>query len=318
MLSVNEREHLWVEKFRPQTIEECILQQRTKSEVLATVADGGKIPNLLFYGPPGCGKTTLAKAMCTQANVDWILFNGSNERGIDAVRDRIVSFASTASLSGNDHKVIIIDESDRLTALAQDALKSEIERFSKTCTFIFTANHPNRLIEALHSRLVAIDFAPKKEEVDQMQAEMFMRVCEILEHESVTYNEAVLVEVIQRFFPDNRRILGELQQYARASNDINEGMLMHIAGSDSKALIEAIVSKKFKDITQWAADNANNDTSMIYEEIYLDLKSFVKPSSIPDAIMILEEYQRFDSSVPSKELHLAAMSVELMTTLEFK
>lgn len=317
MLSINEKEHLWVEKFRPRKIEECILQQRTKDEVSAIVKDS-KIPNLLFYGPPGCGKTTLAKAMCVEANVDWILINGSNERGIDAVRDKIISFASTASLSGNDHKVVIVDEADRLTVLAQDSLKAEQERFSKTCSFIFTANHPNRLIEALHSRLVSVDFTPRKDEIDRMQAEMFMRVCEILEHENVTYNESVLVEVIQRFFPDNRRILGELQQYARASNDINEGMLMHIAGSDTKTLIDAIVAKKFKDIVQWSADNCNNDTSVLYEEIYKELKNFVKPTSIADAIMILEDYQRHDSNVPSKELHLSSMAVELMTSIEFK
>lgn len=316
-LSINEKEHIWVEKYRPRTIEECILQQRTKDEVSAIVKDS-KIPNLLFYGPPGCGKTTLAKAMCYESNVDWIMINGSNERGIDAVRDKIISFASTASLSGNDHKVVIVDEADRLTVLAQDSLKAEQERFSKTCSFIFTANHPNRLIEALHSRLVAVDFSPKPVEVERMQAEMFIRICEILENESVTYNESVLIEVIQRFFPDNRRIIGELQQYARASKDINEGMLMHIAGSDTSTLIKAIVAKKFKDIVQWAADNANNDTSMIYEEIYKELKAFVQPSSIPDAIMVLEEYQRHDSIVPSKELHLAAMATELMTSIEFK
>ena len=316
-ISYNEKEHLWVERYRPTKIEDCILQERTKQEVKAIVVDK-TIPNLLFYGPPGCGKTTLAKAMCSEAKVDWMMINGSNERGIDVVRDKIVSFASTASLSGLDHKVVIVDEGDRFSILAQDSLKSEIERFSKSCSFIFTANHPNRIIEALQSRLIGVNFEPKEQEIERMQAEMFVRICQILDKESVKYNEVVLIEVIQRFFPDNRRILGELQQYSRSSKDINEGILLHLEGANTEALIKAISEKKFKQITQWCANNATKDTSLLYEEIYLNLKSFVNPDSIPDAIMILEEYQRFDATVPSKELHLAAMSTELMTSLTFK
>lgn len=313
----NPNEHLWVEAYRPTKVQDCILQDRTKDEVSQIVSDG-KIPNLLFYGPPGCGKTTLAKAIAQQANVDWLLINGSNERGIDVIRNKIVGFASTASLSGNDHKLVIIDESDRMGALAQDALRGESERFTKMCTFILTANHPNLLTSALLSRFVGIDFTPKKEEIERMQVETFVRVGEILTNEGVAFNEAVLIEVIQRFFPDLRRILGELQQYARASNEINEGMLMFIDSADVNALIAAILSKKFKEITQWAANNANMDTATIYEEVYRNLKEFISPSSIPDAIMILEEYQRWDATVPSKELHLTAMATELMTNLEFK
>lgn len=318
-MSITKRpnEHLWVEAYRPTKIEDCILQDRTKSEVEQIVSNK-QVPNLLFYGPPGCGKTTLAKVLADQTNSDWLLINGSNERGIDVIRNKIVGFASTASLTGNDHKVVIIDESDRMGALAQDALRGESERFTKTCTFILTANHPNLLTNAIQSRFVGIDFTPKRDEIERMQVETFIRVGEILANEGVKFNEAVLIEVIQRFFPDLRRILGELQQYARASNEINEGILMFIDSADVKTLIGAILSKKFKEIIQWSANNANMDTASIYEDVYKNLKEFVLPKSIPDAIMILEEYQRWDATVPSKELHLTAMATELMTSLEFK
>jgi len=310
-------EHLWVEAYRPTVIEDCILQERTKKEVTQIVSDG-TIPNLLFFGPPGCGKTTLAKAMADQAKTDWLLINGSNERGVDVIRNKIVSFASTSSLSGNDHKVVIIDESDRLSMLAQEAFKAEVEKFSKTCTFILTANQPNLLVDALHSRFTGVDFTPKKDEIERMQVETFMRVCEILDAEHVTHDDAVLIEVIQRFFPDVRRILGVLQQYARAGNDINAGLLMYVESADVDALVTAIQSKKFKEIAQWSANNAANETSGVYEKIYRKLKEFIEPSSIPDAIMILEEYQRWDATVPSKELHLTALATELMTSLTFK
>jgi len=308
---------LFVEKYRPNKVADCILQERTKKEVLNIVKDG-HIPNLLFYGPAGCGKTTLARALCRETGVDWILINASNERGLDTIREKVATFASTASLDGNTSKCVILDEADRLTPVAMDALKAEIERYSKSCSFIMTANHPNRLIEPLRSRLVGIDFQPKKDEFEVMQAEFFMRACQILDNEGITYDEMVLIQVIQRFFPDNRRVLGELQQYARGSKDINEGILMQIEGASTSAMIKAVVDKKFKDVVQWAADNANNDTTTLYEEVYKQLKEFVVPTSIADAIMILEDYQRYDSIVPSKELHLSAMATELMTTLEFK
>ena len=316
-MKYNPKEHLWVEKYRPSSIEECILKEQTKKEFLNIVKEQ-HIPNLLLHGPAGTGKTTTARALCNAIGADYIIINASNERGLDVIRERITSFASTTSLGGESTKCVILDEGDRLLPATQDAFKAEIERFSQTCSFIMTANHPNRLIEPLHSRLAKIDFSASVKEKDRMQAEFFYRVCKILENENVTYDERVLALVVQKFFPDNRKILSHLQQYARGDNQINEGILMQVENASVDTLIKAIRDKKFKNILKWCADNSNNDTSIVYENIYKELFDIVDKSSIPDAIMILEEYQRHDSSVPSKELHLASMGVELMTQVVFK
>ena len=284
-------EPLWVERYRPSTVEDCILQPSVKREAAAMVKQG-VIPNLLFHGPAGCGKTTLAKALCKENGVDWMLINGSNERGIDVIRHKIVEFASTTSLSGKAQKCVIIDESDRLTPEAQDALKTEIENFSTDCSFILTANHPNRIIAPLLSRCTGIDFAPKKGEVEQMQALVFDRVCKVLDNEKITYDEAVLVNIVQRFFPDTRRILGELQKYSMGSGEINEGLLMNIQEANVDRLIEALKSKKFKTVLQWAADNASMDSSVMYGQLYNELRTMIDPKSFFEAILIIEDYQR--------------------------
>lgn len=314
---VNPNETLWVEKFRPTCVNDCILQERLKKEANSIVASG-EIPNMLFYGTAGTGKTTLARAICEEIGVDWIIINASNERGLDVIREKISTFASTASLTSNKGKCVILDEGDRLLPATQDAFKAEIETFSSTCSFIMTANHPNRLIDPLRSRLVGIDFSVNKSESERMMAEFYGRLCDILDYEGVKYDDAVLIQVIQRFFPDNRRILGELQLYSRGAGEINEGILMQIEEASIDTLIQSITSRKFKGMAQWAADNANNDTTDLYVKIYKELKNFVKSDSIPDAICIINDYQRYDSVVPSKELHLSAMATELAMNLEFK
>jgi replication factor C small subunit len=306
---------LWVEKYRPRTIDACILKQSTKVEAKSMVKEG-KIQNCLFYGPPGTGKTTLARALCNELDIDYMIINASNERGLDVIREKITSFASTVSMSGNG-KCFILDEADHLLPNTQAALRGAAEEFSKSCSFIMTANYPNRIIPALHSRFVGVDFGVDKAEMDQMQAQFFMRVIEILENEDIEYDEAVLAAVIQKHFPDNRKILGLLQQYGRHGK-IDEGILMMMEEVSIDNLLTSIKSKKFKQIVQWAEDNKDNDTSTVYDKIYKALKQWIEPSSVPDAIMILEEYQRHDSIVPSKELHLAAMCTELMTTVDFK
>lgn len=316
MVEANSNEKLWVEAYRPNRIEDCILRSRTKKEFLSIV-EGGHIPNMLLYGPPGSGKTTSAKALCKELGLDWMIVNASNERGLDVIRERIMSFASTVSLTGAG-KCFILDEADHLLPGTQAALRSASEDLSANCSFIMTANYPNRIIEPLQSRFVGIDFDATPDELGRMQAEFFVRVMEILDNEGVEYDEAVLVEVVQKYFPDNRKILNKLQQYARGGNKIDTGILMTMEEVSLDVLITAMKGKKFKGIAQWAADNANNDTSMLYERLYRELKNFVVPSSIPDAIVVLEEAQKYDSIVPSKELHIAAMAVELMMGLEFK
>lgn len=313
----NMKEKLWVERYRPKTIEECILKENVKKQFL-NIVEQGHIPNLLLHGPAGTGKTTLAKALCNQVGADYMMINASNERGLDVIREKITAFASTTSLGGESTKCVILDEGDRLLPATQDAFKAEIERFSQTCSFIMTANHPNRLIEPLHSRLVKVDFSQSEKEKERMQAEFFFRIEEILKNEGVKFDERVLISVVQKFFPDNRMILSNLQQYARGDNEINEGILMQIEDASVDTLIQSIKEKKFKSILKWCADNSNNDTSLVYEDIYKELFNFVDKPSIPDAIMILEDYQRHDANVPSKELHLAALGVELMTQVSFK
>lgn len=315
-IDFNETESLWVEKYRPTRIEECILRKQTKKE-FTQIVEGGHIPNLLLYGPPGTGKTTAAKAMCKELDLDWMIINASNERGLDVIREKIMSFASTVSLGGNG-KCFILDEADHLMPATQAALRNASEELAKNCSFIMTANYPNKIIDALHSRFVGIDFGADKKELENMQAEFFFRVTEILDNEQVTYDESVLVQVVQKYFPDNRKILNKLQQYARGGNSIDTGILMSMEEVSIEGLVKSISQKKFKDIKQWAADNSDNDTSVMYEKIYRELKNFVEPSSIPDAIMILEDHQRWDSTVPSKELHLVSCAVELMTQLSFK
>jgi replication factor C small subunit len=314
---VNEKEKLWVERHRPQTVDDCILKEQVKKE-FKSIVEQGHIPNLLLHGPAGTGKTSIARALCNELGADYIIINASNERGLDVIREKVTAFASTASLTGSGTKCVILDEGDRLLPATQDAFKAEIERFSQTCSFIMTANHPNRLIDALHSRLVKVDFAPSEKEMERMQAQFYGRLCKILEYEGVKYDDGALIGVIQKLYPDNRRILGHLQQYARGDNYINEGILMQIEEASIDGLIKAMRQKKFKDILKWCANNANNDTSTVYEKIYEGLFDVMEKESIPDAILILEDYQRHDSSVPSKELHLAALGVELMTQTVFK
>lgn len=312
-IEFDKQQSLWVEKYRPKKIADCILKTSTRTEFEAILKDG-KIPNMLLFGSAGTGKTTAARALCNELGVDYMIVNASNERGLDVIREKINSFASTVSFSDNG-KCFILDEADYLLPATQAALRNASEEFSRSCSFIMTANYPNRIIEPLHSRFVGVNFNADPKELEQMQANFFVRITQILDNEGVEYDELALITVIQKYFPDNRRILNVLQQYGRHGR-IDEGILMGLDEVKIDSLVNAIRNRKFKDIAQWAAQNKDNDTSALYEQIYLALRSFVSKESIPDAILILNDYQRYDSVVASKELHLTAMCTELMTTVE--
>lgn len=314
-MQFNKNEPLWVERYRPQTIEDCVLSSGLK-EQFRNIIKTGQIPNMLLSGSSGIGKTTVAKALCQELKVDWIVINCSDDTGIDVLRTRIKDFASTVSFSDSG-KCVILDEFDYSSSNLQAGLRNAMEAYSKTCTFILTCNYPNRIIPALISRVVHVEFEKKKEDQAKLQGEFFKRVCDILGNENITFDKMAVATLIKKFFPDNRRILGQLQQYSRAG-EIDAGILVELQDINIEALIKAMKEKQFKEVRQWCAENSGNDLSNMYSKMYKELKNWVSNKSIPEAILILEDYQRFDSTVPDKELHIAALCVQLMMALEFK
>lgn len=314
-MKCNQSEPLWVERYRPKSIAECILPKSIKKQfedILAT----NRMPNLILSGGAGTGKTTVAKALCDELGLDWIVINASEENGIDVLRTKIKDFASTVSFSDNG-KCVIMDESDHLTNSAQAAFRGMIEAFSKTCSFVFTCNYPNRMIDPLFSRSVHISFEIPKDEALTLQAQFFKRVIAILQNENVGFDQKAVATLIQKFFPDNRRVIGQLQHFARAGS-IGPEILMELQEVSIESLINSMKAKQFKDVRQWCADNSDNDLSNLYSKLYKGLKDYIDSDSIPEAILILEDYQRYDSVVPDKELHLAAMCVNLMSQVVFK
>ncbi|AND75052.1 hypothetical protein pf16_129 [Pseudomonas phage pf16] len=314
-IECNMNEPLWVERYRPQKINDCILPENIKKQFNEIVATG-RIPNLLLKGSAGTGKTTVAKALCHELGVDWIIINASEDNGIDTIRNKIRDFASTVSFS-DAGKCVILDEADALTAAAQSALRGGIEGYSQTCSFIFTCNFPNRIIDPLHSRTVPVAFEISKADQPKVQAQFFQRICAILKNENVKFDQKAVATLLQKFFPDNRRILGQLQQYGRGG-EIDVGILNDLQEVSIDGLVNSMKGKKFAEVRQWCAENANNDLTALYTKLYRTLKDHVDPQSIPSAILILEDYQRYDGVVADKELHIAAMCVALMMEVQFK
>ena len=314
-MECNEQEKLWVERYRPNTIEECILPKRIRATFQDIVKDGS-IPNLLLVGGAGTGKTTIARAMCKELAVDWIIINCSEETGIDVLRNKIKDFASTVSFSDNG-KCIILDEFDYSSPNLQAGLRNAMEVYSKTCTFILTCNFPNKIIDPIHSRVTTINFEIPKAEVPALQAAMFKRILQILKNEEIPFDQNAVGQLIKKYFPDNRRILGYLQQYARAG-EIDAGILIDLESIGVDTLIAAMKAKSFKEVRQWCVENSSNDLSTLYTKLYKSLTPMLVGESIPEAIMILNDAQRYDSVVPDRELHCAALAVQLMLTLQFK
>lgn len=309
-------EFLWVEKYRPKTIKETILPAGLK-KTFQEFVDNGEIPNLLLSGTQGTGKTTVARALCEEVGADYIVINGSMNGGIDTLRNDIKNFASTVSLNGG-RKVVILDEADYLNPQStQPALRGFIEEFSKNCSFILTCNFKNRIIAPLHSRCSVIDFKIDNGEKQKLAAGFFKRVLNILETEEVKANEKVVAELINRHFPDNRRVLNELQRYG-ASGVIDEGILSVSTDASLKELMGYMKSKNFKELRKWVALNIDNDPVQLFRSVYDGASTYVAPRSIPQLVVTLADYQYKSAFVADQEINLVACLTELMVECEFE
>jgi len=309
-------EFLWVEKYRPQKVQDAILPKHLEKTFLQFV-ETGEIPNLLLCGGAGVGKTTVAKALCEQMGYDWIILNGSSEGDIDTLRNKITNFASTVSFSGNG-KVVIYDEADYLTAVTQPALRNFIEEFSKNCRFIFTCNYKNKIIPALHSRCSVIEFTIPKEESPALAGNFFKRVTQILDEETVEFEKGTVASVVQKFFPDFRRTLNELQKIsiggridteaANASGDI-----------ELKEVIDYCKQKDFHKMRKWVADSIHvSDAQDVYRTVYETMSEYLQPQSIPLVVLKIADYQYKNVHVADQEINMVAFFTEVMVDCEFK
>ena len=307
---------LWVEEYRPKTINDCILPQSLKT-LFQSFIEKGEISNLLFSGTPGVGKTTVAKALCEQMNCDWIMINGSEEGGIDILRNKIKNFASTVSLSGGK-KVVILDEADYLNPQStQPALRGFVEEFHKNCRFILTCNFKNRIIEPLHSRFSNIEFKVNPKDKPKLASKLFERAVYILKEQNISYEDKVLVELITKHFPDFRKLINELQRYS-VSGSIDAGILVNVSDENLKTLVSHLKNKEFSDMRKWVVNNLDNDPVKIFRKIYDTLYTNLEPSTIPHAVLIIADYQDKSAFGADQEINLVACLTELMSQVKFK
>ena len=307
---------LWVEEYRPKTIDDCILPQSLKT-LFQSFIDKGELSNLLFSGTPGIGKTTVAKALCEQLNCDWIMINGSEEGGIDVLRNKIKNFASTVSLSGGK-KVVILDEADYLNPQStQPALRGFIEEFHANCRFILTCNFKNRIIEPLHSRFSNIEFRINPKDKPKLASQLFARATYILKEQNVDFEEKVLAELIKKHFPDFRKLINELQRYS-VSGTIDAGILVNVSDENLKTLVTHLKNKEFSDMRKWVVNNLDNDPVKIFRKIYDNMYDSLQPETIPHAVLIIADYQYKSAFVADQEINLVACLTELMSQVKFK
>ena len=311
-------EFLWVEKYRPKTIEECILPESTK-RTFKDFLDKGEIPNMLLAGPAGCGKTTVAKALCNELGVDYYVINGSDEgRFLDTVRNTAKNFASTVSLSSTArHKVIIIDEADNTTNDVQLLLRAFVEEFHGNCRFIFTCNFKNKILEPLHSRCAVIEFSIGGKQKPVIAAQFFKRIQTILDSEGIEYDNKVLVELINKHFPDWRRVLNECQRYS-TSGKIDSAILATFSDVSVNDLIKNLKKKNFTEVRKWVVNNLDNDSGVLLRRIYDALLTSLENNSIPAAVLIIAKYQYQIAFVADQEINFLAALTELMCECEFK
>lgn len=305
---------LWVEKYRPKTVEDTILEPNLKS-TFKKIIETGEVPNMLFSGTAGLGKTTVARAICNELDLDYIVINGSEEGNIDTLRTKIKQFASSVSLSGG-YKVVILDEADYLNPQStQPALRGFIEEFSNNCRFILTCNFKNRIIEPLHSRCSVYSFNTSRKDMAALAGQMMKRIEVILASEKIQYKPQVVAEIIKKFAPDWRRILNELQRYS-ISGTIDEGILLSLSDASYDVLFQSLKEKDFKKMRQWVANNIDTDSSSIFRAVYDRMNDKIKPQSIPQLVLILADYQYKAAFVADSELNVVACMTEIMANVE--
>ena len=311
-------EFLFVEKYRPQVIDDCILPDGTK-KTFKEFVEKGEIPNLLLAGPPGIGKTTIAKALCNELGADYYVINGSDEgRFLDTVRNQAKNFASTVSLTGSSkHKVIIIDEADNTGNDVQLLLRANIETFYNNCRFIFTCNYKNKIIEPLHSRCAVIDFTIKGKQRVQLAGNFFQRLQFILDQEKVEYDQKVVAELVSKYFPDFRRVLNEIQRYS-TSGKIDAGILASFSDISVNELIKHLKEKNFTEVRKWVVSNLDNDAHIVLRRVYDACYESLTPQSIPAAVLVISKYLYQSGFVADQEINTLAALTELMCECEWK
>jgi DNA polymerase III delta prime subunit len=316
MIESRDELYLWVEKYRPQTIDECVLPDALKATFKQYIAKGD-LPNFMFAGTAGVGKTTVAKALCKEIGAEYIIINGSDEgRKIETLRTVIRDFASTVSLT-DSKKVVIIDEADYMTAdSVQPALRSFIEDFSSNCRFIFTCNYKNKIIEPLHSRCSVIEFKIDNKDKQQIAGTFFKRACQILTQEGIEFEPKVVAEVISKYFPDYRRVLNELQRYS-AGGVIDSGILVNVSEESYKALVKTLKEKNFGDMRKWVAKNADSDPVSLFHNLYNNCSNYMEPASIPQLVLVLANYQYKSAFVANQEINITAALTEIMVDCKF-
>ena len=307
---------LWVEKYRPRTIADTILPNGLK-QTFQKIVETGELPNMLFTGSAGLGKTTVARALCTELDIDYIVINGSEEGNIDTLRTKIKQFASTVSLQGG-YKVVILDEADYLNPQSfQPALRGFIEEFSNNCRFILTCNFKNRIIEPLHSRCGVYEFNTSKKDMVQLCGQFMDRAADILYKEEVSFNSKILADLIMKFAPDWRRILNELQRYSIGSNSIDNGILVNLTDKNYDDLFHHLKAKDFKKMRNWVVNNIDTDSSAIFRAVYDRMSDKISPQSIPQLVLILADYQYKNAFVADHELNVVACLTEVMANVQF-